>query len=671
MPPNHGYLQGAASTRVCCRRGHTVPLLTGLCSADSFFEDNLPKIVVIGGQSAGKSSLVEAVSGITVPRDSGTCTRCPMECTMSSDASTWSCTINLRIEFGSDGQQIETLNPIVPFATVTNKDDVEIYLRGAQAAILSPQPATFFPKKTAAELKALAADDGVLPFSRNTIEVEVKSPDLTDLVFVDLLGLIHNADDEEVELIKDLVKDKIKNDKTIILVTIPMSEDMEAQQAVKFARLADPEGNRTIGVLTKPDMLSSGASGARERWKKALLGQGDVLKHGYFCVRLPDDEERKKKLSPEVLARNFFDKTVPWNEIPDRKRFGIRGLVEFMSRLLVDLVEQNIPQMKIQVDTLIAKYRAELDTLGPAPIIADASKDIYGRIVMFSGALQKAIDGLADRTMVQGYRLECKTLKEAVLKTAPIFYPESRDPAVYTRTSEYELDVQDVKEAIRRNNTWELPGEVSLDATRDLISGFTKNWAYPTTLCFDAVFDNSLRHVLCLVERHFGKFKPLEVHVRTIVTDEMEAIKEGASGILKKIVELETTRVYSGNPDFLRERDQWLRRFRHLVYAAVARPYSPPPTPYEDELHIMAKVRAYFEVAYKRFIDHAALTMENELHGGLAEKLSAALINSLSASGRAEEVMKEDVDVVKRRRCLQDWLGRLSEIRVQLHSSIA
>ncbi len=63
--------------------------------------------------------------------------------------------------------------------------------------------------------------------------------------------------------------------------------------------------------------------------------------------------------------------------------------------------------------------------------------------------------------------------------------------------------------------------------------------------------------------------------------------------------------------------------------------------------------------------------MENELHGGLAEKLSAAVINSTLAPGRAEELTKEDADVVKRRRCLQDWLGRLSEIRVQLHSSIA
>ncbi len=97
-----------------------------------------------------------------------------------------------------------------------------------------------------------------------------------------------------------------------------------------------------------------------------------------------------------------------------------------------------------------------------------------------------------------------------------------------------------------------------------------------------------------------------------IVTDEMESIKEGASITLKKIVELETTRVYSSNTDFLRERDQWLHRYQYVTlsetqYHITVR-HSPHPwktvpdyylSSYEDEMHLMAKVRAYFEVAYK------------------------------------------------------------------------
>lgn len=107
---------------------------------------------------------------------------------MSSDSSTWSCTITLRMEFEPNGTP-KPVSHTETFATTTRKDDVEIYLRRAQAAILSTKrrPA-FFLKKSAKELKELASDDGVLPFSKNTIEVSLKSPTVTDLAFVDLPG---------------------------------------------------------------------------------------------------------------------------------------------------------------------------------------------------------------------------------------------------------------------------------------------------------------------------------------------------------------------------------------------------------------------------------------------------------------------------------------------------
>ncbi len=63
--------------------------------------------------------------------------------------------------------------------------------------------------------------------------------------------------------------------------------------------------------------------------------QGDLLQHGDFFALLPDEEDRQKKIAHEVLARNVFDTTPPWNEIPDRTHFVIKGLVEFVSQLFL------------------------------------------------------------------------------------------------------------------------------------------------------------------------------------------------------------------------------------------------------------------------------------------------------------------------------------------------
>ncbi|KAK0441223.1 P-loop containing nucleoside triphosphate hydrolase protein [Desarmillaria tabescens] len=247
--------------------------------ADRLFP-TLPKIIVIGGQSTGKSSLVEAVSGINVPRDSGTCTRCPMECTMLSSSSTWSCTIYLNLKYAADGSELVIPKKVKFGSVITNKDTVELWIRRAQAAILCRhRPKEDFINMSTEDLRNLATIDlQMLPFSKNIIQVELRDPALTDLSFVDLPGIIHNAEEETIQLVHDLVVSYIEeSENTIVLITIPMSDDIEMQAAVKLAKARDPDGDRTIGVLTKPDMLTVGASGARQKWREIILGQDQNL----------------------------------------------------------------------------------------------------------------------------------------------------------------------------------------------------------------------------------------------------------------------------------------------------------------------------------------------------------------------------------------------------------
>ena len=93
----------------------------------------LPKIAVIGNQSAGKSSLLEAISQVKLPRAAGTCTRCPMEVVLrrgDSDNPQWSCKVSLRFENSKLGT--------VEFGKTTSRDDVAVLLRKAQLAILNP-----------------------------------------------------------------------------------------------------------------------------------------------------------------------------------------------------------------------------------------------------------------------------------------------------------------------------------------------------------------------------------------------------------------------------------------------------------------------------------------------------------------------------------------------------
>ena len=108
-----------------------------------------------------------------------------MQCTMQRAEGPWSCQITLRFSYDSKGRD-RTPPLIIPFHTVYDPKEVEIWLRRAQAAILSgpdAEPRSFF-EKTREEINALKAAS----FSFNTIEILVRDPDGTDLSFVDLPG---------------------------------------------------------------------------------------------------------------------------------------------------------------------------------------------------------------------------------------------------------------------------------------------------------------------------------------------------------------------------------------------------------------------------------------------------------------------------------------------------
>ena len=176
---------------------------------------------------------------ITVPRDAGTCTRCPMECRLSSSSGDWNCQISIRWEFKEDGKRQDQVVELPFGPLVTNKSEVELLLRQAQSAVLNPnvKPRDFL-EMDADALQAFHAKGSSLQFSRNTVCVDLEGPGLTDLSFIDLpgsfvsfiltflsnvtSGIIQNADDDMIKLVEDLVVSHIKGN-CLILVALPMT----------------------------------------------------------------------------------------------------------------------------------------------------------------------------------------------------------------------------------------------------------------------------------------------------------------------------------------------------------------------------------------------------------------------------------------------------------------
>ena len=107
---------------------------------------------------------------------------------MSSSTDSWSCQITLRISVDRNGNHLAAAD-LIPFGPIiTDRKDVELWIRRAQAAILSPHlSSTEFHTKSLTDLRS-RNDPQMLPFSTNVVHVEIKDPDVTDLSFIDLPG---------------------------------------------------------------------------------------------------------------------------------------------------------------------------------------------------------------------------------------------------------------------------------------------------------------------------------------------------------------------------------------------------------------------------------------------------------------------------------------------------
>lgn len=714
---------------------------------------DIPRIAVIGGQSAGKSSLVETISGVRVPRDAGTCTRCPMEINLINTPGHWSCTVTLRFEFDSSGNRLlETL--IVPFGPVLGHvDEVELALRRAQAAILShPMDPNSFLSKTKHELDYYRSRDaflgGTQKFSKNCVVLDIHDEQCLNLSFVDLPGLIQNDEDEIVKLVEDLVRSNIQGN-CLIIVAIPMSDDMENQRSMRLALEEDSDRSRTIGVLTKPDTLSSGAISARQKWADLLSDTETdptfALQLGYYSVKLSDDAEREKNPSRKersVSEATFFSTTEPWRVLPNRRRFGVANLVLDLSRHLTGILDRFLPNLLNQAQKQLTETRSALSRL-PEPPQADLLSEALSLVTDFSQELSSAIYGNLSsspnipeyaikigRDLIQKNRMNYRLFKDKLLKTAPDFRP-------FEKYADYEklflneedrihydednavgpFDLSFVSNVINKSVIWELPKNVPFSAKYALIDMITKSWDIPAEECFNVSVKNLNDCIKELLRVQFGRYPRFQNHIGNLVNDIVASRIEAAFTALKMNIKIEKYPVFTQNEedlehyrqkwlnfytDILKNKDRYLMSKEHFKAKKTTKYSNWPPTTVDDheklvqeallalrklgykdvleedfarlhsvdgfreELAVMADVRAYFTIAYKRFADVIPMMIEHTLNQELALTMKRELLQRMNISGaytekRFDVLMAEDPEVAQKRAGITALIGKLEK----------
>ncbi|XP_006461433.1 hypothetical protein AGABI2DRAFT_185678 [Agaricus bisporus var. bisporus H97] len=728
---------GLSNPQMSQSRRRMLDLVNRLHSTGVQVDIDLPQIAVIGSQSAGKSSLIESISGITLPRAAGTCTRCPTECRLSYSPLPWKCTVHLRFTTDGNGTPLGQSRNEIFGPTIYEKSEVEERIRRAQRAILNPGK----PTKLFLEDDDEMSGEAELSFSNNCVSLQISGPDVADLSFCDLPGLIasvgRGGNTNDIKLVESLVTSYIKKPSCIILLTVACETDFENQGAHQISKAYDPEGKRTIGVLTKPDRIPLGEE---LNWLKFLKNEREPLENNWYCVKQPSSNDLKNNWTWQEARekeQQFFAATAPWCELEGMYQKFLRttNLVERLSGVLSDLIAKRLPEIQDELERSVQKTQGLLAQLPREPSKQPVN-EVATLLHEFVADIAQHITGIPDENgLIQSIRPAQERFRTEVRATAPKFRSYEKKFAG-TRSmpraefldneddgySEDECDqftasgtstrkrkrrdsvvyVDEVFERAQRSRTRELPGNYPFVVQQGYIDECIKEWRSPAHILCKAVYNTVSEYFKRMVNQHFATF--------------------GQGMLEHRLLDLED-KAFSLNTHYLSDyKSKFLAYYRgarrknnHGGIMDSIKAYTPPASPsptisskqapsslygvskvlsgltemgfngihandlakllrtdnMEPAIEIMADVRAYFQVAYKRFSDNIPMAIDRELVCGAGRDILPLLwnglgLNSIEAHRICKELAQENASVANRREELVKKLQRLDEASQQL-----
>ncbi|EKF32958.1 dynamin, putative,vacuolar sortin protein 1, putative [Trypanosoma cruzi marinkellei] len=335
---------------------------------------NLPQIAVVGSQSSGKSSVLEAIVGKDfLPRGSGIVTRCPLVLQL------------VQLPKTSEEEWGEFLHK--PNKKYFNFSDINEEIKHRTVEIA-----------------------GNSAISERPINLKVYSKNVLNLTLVDLPGLVMNAvGDQPKDIdrqIKEMVTRYVAPVNTIILAISPANTDLATSSSLRLAKQLDPEGIRTVGVLTKLDLMDRGTDAL-----DALTGKLVSLRHGFVGVvnrSQQDINDSKGMVAAREDERAFFHNHPSYSAIADRQ--GTEYLAKKLNQLLLQHIKDVIPELKKHVDKLLGSTMKQMEKLGMLDQTnIDPSAHMLSLIKRFSDTLNHTIDGGATdatKELMGGARLD-------------------------------------------------------------------------------------------------------------------------------------------------------------------------------------------------------------------------------------------------------------------------
>lgn len=477
----------------------------------------LPQIIVVGTQSSGKSSVIESLVGRSfLPRGTGIVTRRPLVLQLvycpKEDRENRSADLGT-LDLEDWGTFLHTKGKIYKdFKEIQDEIDRETDRMAGHNKGICPEP----------------------------ISLKIYSSHVVNLTLVDLPGITKvpvGDQPEDIESqIRELVLKYISNPNSIILAVVTANTDMATSESLKLAKECDPDGRRTLAVVTKLDLMDAGTDaidilcGRVIPVKLGIIGivnrsQQDIMDRKSIKDALKDEAAFLQRKYPTLANRN-----------------GTPYLAKTLNRLLMHHIRDCLPDLKTRVNVMVSQFQSLLNSYGED--VNDKSQTLLQIITKFASAYCSTIEGTArniETTELCGGARICYIFHETFGRTLDSIHPLAG------------LTKLDILTAIR-NATGPRPAlfvpEVSFEL---LVKRQIRRLEEPSLRCVELVHEEMQRiiqHCGTEVQQEMLRFPKLHERIVDVVTHLLRRRLPTTNTMVENLVAIELAYINTKHPDF-------------------------------------------------------------------------------------------------------------------------
>ncbi|KAK9952344.1 hypothetical protein ABG768_018189 [Culter alburnus] len=592
----------------------------------------LPTIAVIGDQSSGKSSVLEALSGVALPRGSGIVTRCPLELRLKkvTGGVKWKAVLSYRkrrIEF-------------VDSSLVAGPIKASKLASGKVANLTHDEKKFEFGDPSLVEEHVEAAQNELagkgVGICDELITLEVMSPDVCDLTLIDLPGIarvpIKGQPEDIGNQIKRLIMKFVEKPETINLVVVPCNTDIATTEALKMAQEVDPEGKRTVAILTKPDLIDKGT----ERNIVDIVHNKVIPLHkGYVIVKCRGQQQIDENIPLEEakqMERDFFQNHDYFRCLLNEDKATIKCLAVKLTQNLVDHIKKSLPQLNEQITKLLWDVKTELKECEGGP-----PNDPRGAKQFLTETLKRFSDQI--KSLSSGELV----IKENLFVQLRAEFKKWNDHLNRTKTS-----FKNAKELSQKNRGRELLGFSNYKLFETILQKHVATLEEPAIELLHTIKDIIITHLTEVAIQCFRNYSVLIKITKTKINNIQSSQEDKTEQRISEQFEMENM-VYTQDPIYLKI----LNEISEETFSEEQLPVFDIKSKYSEML------QAYYEIVVQQMADQLPMMISFFMLKETAQLLYTDML-SLLEKPDVRDLLFEDSDVSKRRKELRARLKRLS-----------